>query len=107
MKAWKVCERRIAEELGGRRVPVSGRQLGHAPDIEHPTLSIEVKSRKRLPEWIKEAMEQAEASAEQPQLSISVLHEDGARYGKALVVMRLADFKRRLWCECVQQRREA
>jgi hypothetical protein len=49
MKSWKVCERRIAVELGGCRVPVSGRARGDNPDIEHPTLSIEVKSRKRLP----------------------------------------------------------
>ncbi len=84
MKDWKTAERRIAEELGGRRVPVSGRQRGDAPDIDHPTLSIEVKSRKRLPAWIKDAMEQAEASAEQSQLPVAVLHEDGSRYKDAL-----------------------
>ena len=52
MKDWKACERRVAEILGGVRVPVTGRQRGVAPDIEHETLSIEVKSRKSLPEWL-------------------------------------------------------
>lgn len=101
MKDWKTAERRVAEELGGRRVPVSGRQREDAPDVEHPTLSIEVKSRKRLPAWIRDAIEQAEASAQPPQLSVAILHQDGDRFGNAMVVMRLEDFKRRLWCECV------
>ena len=100
MNDWKTAERRIAEELGGRRVPVSGCQRGDVPDTEHLTLLIEVKSRKRLLEWIKEAMEQAEASAVQTQFPVAVLHQDGDRYANALVVMRLDDLKRRLECAC-------
>jgi hypothetical protein len=49
MKDWKTCERRVAEVLGGKRVPVSGRVRGYCPDVEHPTLSIECKNRKKLP----------------------------------------------------------
>ena len=49
-------------------------------------------------------MEQAETSAEQSQLPVVILYEDRGRYSDALVVMRLEDFKRRLWCKCVQQR---
>jgi hypothetical protein len=49
MKDWKTAERRIAKELGGTRVPVTGRGRGDVPDIEHPALSVEVKSRRRLP----------------------------------------------------------
>ena len=48
MKCWKQAERRVAELLGGRRVPVSGRACGGSPEVEHPTLPIEVKSRKRI-----------------------------------------------------------
>jgi hypothetical protein len=100
MRSWKVCERRIAEELGGRRVPVAGRARGDAPDVEHPTLSIEVKSRRRLPAWLENAVSQAEASAKPPQLPVAVLHQDGNRYRDALVVLRLKDFDKRLGCEC-------
>lgn len=100
MRSWKLCERRIAEELGGRRVPVSGRARGDAPDVEHPTLSIEVKSRRRLPAWIENAVSQAEVAAEPPQLPVAVLHQDGRRYQDALVVLRLKDFDKRLGCEC-------
>ena len=100
MKCWKKSERRVAELLGGTRVPVSGRGRGDAPDIAHPALCVEVKSRRTLPVWIKDALVQAEASAQDPQLPIAVLHEDGDRYAQALVVLRLDDFVSRLECRC-------
>ena len=89
MKDWKACERRVAELLGGKRVPVSGRTRGDCPDVEHPTLSIECKSRKKLPAWLEDAMKQAEACARDGQLPLIVLHQDGQRYQDALIVMRL------------------
>jgi hypothetical protein len=92
VKDWKGCERRIAELLGGRRVPVSGRIRGDCPDVEHPTLSIECKSRKKLPAWIEDAMRQAEASARDGRLPVVVLHEDRVPYAESLVVVRLEDF---------------
>ncbi len=94
MKDWKACERRVAELLGGHRVPVSGRVRGDAPDIEHPTLSVEVKSRKKIPAWLEDALLQAEASAKNGQLPIAVLHQDGQRYTDSLVVLRLEDFSK-------------
>jgi hypothetical protein len=92
MKDWKACERRISELLGGKRVPVSGRTRGDAPDIVHHQLSIEVKSRKRLPAWLEDAMKQAEASATDGQVPVAVLHQDSQRYTDCLVLLRLADF---------------
>ncbi len=92
MKDWKACERNIAKLLGGVRVPVTGRQRGATPDVEHPTLSIECKSRKKLPAWIEDAMKQAEASAKDGRLPVVVLHQDCALYSESLVVLRLEDF---------------
>ncbi len=92
MKDWKQAERRIAAEIGGRRVPVSGRQRGDVPDVAHDSLSVEVKSRQRLPQWLEDAMRQAEAAAADGQLPVTVLHEDRGRYTEALVVMRIKDF---------------
>ena len=89
MKDWKACERKVAALLGGKRVPVSGRGRGHSPDIEHERLSIEVKNRKRLPAWIENAMKQAEACAQDGQLPLVILHQDGQRYQEALLIMRL------------------
>ena len=89
MKDWKACERKVAALVGGTRIPVSGRARGHSPDIHHERLSIEVKSRKKLPAWIEDAMKQAEACAHDGQLPLVVLHQDGQRYQEALIVMRL------------------
>ncbi len=96
MKDWKSCERRVAELLGGKRVPVSGRSRGDCPDVEHPTLSIECKSRKKLPAWIEDAMRQAEASAREGRFPVVVLHQDRVSYGESLVVLRLNDFAEHL-----------
>ena len=89
MRDWKACERKVAALLGGKRVPVSGRSRGHSPDIHHERFSIEVKSRKKLPAWIEDAMKQAEACAQDRQLPLVVLHHDGQRYQEALIIMRL------------------
>ncbi len=91
MATWKRAERRIAARLGGHRVPVSGR--AGQPDIAHPRLSIEVKHRRRLPQWLTQALEQAERAAAPGQLPLAVVHEAGTRYGQSLVLLRLADFE--------------
>ncbi len=91
-KRWKATERRIAALLGGRRVPVSGRGRGDAPDIAHPWLSLEVKDRATLPAWLLDALDQAERSATPAQLPVAVLHQAGDRHAAVLVVLRLADF---------------
>jgi hypothetical protein len=92
MKSWKECERRVAALIGGRRVPLSGRGRGDSPDVAHDRLSVEVKSREKLPAWIHNGMRQAEASANDNQLPVVVLHEDRAPYSEALVLLRLKDF---------------
>jgi hypothetical protein len=91
-RRWKNTERKIAAILGGRRVPVSGRGRGDAPDIAHPWLALEVKDRATLPLWLLDALDQAEASATPDQLPVAVLHRAGDRHDQALVVLRLSDF---------------
>ena len=92
MKDWKQAERRIAKLLGGRRIPVTGRQRGDVPDIEHDTLSIEVKSRKALPAWLLGALNQAQAASKNGKVPVGVLHQDRAPYAESLVMLRLEDF---------------
>ena len=92
MKDWKACERRIAELLGGQRIPVTGRQRGDVPDIEHVALSIEVKSRKSLPVWLLSALNQAQAASKNGKVPVVVLHQDRIPYAESLVVLRLDDF---------------
>lgn len=90
---WKAVERGIAAILGGERVPVTGRQRGSAPDISHRIFAIEVKNRKALPDWMHDAMAQAEASKRGEQLPIAIFHEVGQEYGKSFVMIRLQDFQ--------------
>ncbi len=73
-------------------MPITGRVRGDVPDVAHPWLSVEVKHRRGLPEWLKEAMRQAIAGAGQAQLPIVVLHQSGCRHAGDLVVLRLGDF---------------
>ena len=91
-KLWKSAERKIASLLGGQRVPITGRQRGSAPDIAHPTLSIEVKHRENFPAWLLDALDQAEQSmVSGEQVPIAVLHQKGMKYEDCLAVMRLSD----------------
>lgn len=94
-RSWKRIEQRVAEYIGGRRIPVTGRQRGDAPDIEHNWLSPEVKYRAELPKWLFEARAQSEASARHCQMPIQVYVEKGMQIGDAFVVVRLSDFRDR------------
>ena len=91
-KAWKACERRIAKYIGGERVPITGRARGSAPDIDHAWLSIEVKYRKKLPDWMHDAMSQAKASARGNQMPVVIYCENGMDTGKCYIVTELGDF---------------
>ena len=99
MSQWKATERAIAEYLGGKRIPITGRQRGDVPDVDHPHFAIEVKLRRKLPAWLYDAVAQAVAAAEKAarlmkiKLPIVVLHESGKRHDDDLVVMRLRDFR--------------
>jgi hypothetical protein len=91
-RSWKRTERAVAARLGGRRVPVTGRQRGDAPDIAHDVYSIEVKHRRRLPGWLREAVVQALAAQRDGQLALAILHEAGTHHDDDLVVVRLRDW---------------
>ena len=91
MSTWKHAERQIARRLGGSRVPVSGR--AGQPDIAHQWLAVEVKHRRRLPQWLTMALAQAERAARPGQLPVAILHQHGDRYSESLVVLRLAAFR--------------
>tara|TARA_Y100001951_G_scaffold95902_1_gene93915 strand:+ start:67 stop:384 length:318 start_codon:yes stop_codon:yes gene_type:complete len=49
MSNWKNFERRVAKKVGGKRIPITGRK---GLDIDHPTLDIECKYRRKIPEWL-------------------------------------------------------
>ena len=89
-RSWKRCEQRVAQALGGERIPVTGRR---GPDVAHPWLAVEVKARADLPRYLWDWLAQARAGAPADKLPILVLHPAGWTHGKDLVVLKLADFK--------------
>ncbi len=98
-RAWKRDESEIARLLGGERVPVTGRQRGYQPDVQHPWLAIEVKSLGSLPQTMAKAIDQAEKAAayakrreQRDKLPVAVIHGKSSHRGNSLVVMRLDDF---------------
>jgi hypothetical protein len=90
-KPWKATERATARLLGGERVPINGR--GSAPDVEHDHLSIEVKHRRVMPQWIKDALDQAVAASDGRQrLPIVVVHEHAKRHLDDVVMVSMRDW---------------
>ena len=88
---WKQTERAIARRLEGQRIGCTGQAT---PDVVTDSLSIEVKHRDQLPQWLMAAMAQAVTNAPAGKLPVLILHQSGQRHGNDLVVLRLADFGR-------------
>jgi len=57
--SWKRHEREVARLLSGERQPNTGKR---GPDVLSGEWAIEVKVRRRLPKWLTEALQQAEAA---------------------------------------------
>ena len=93
---WKFWERWWALQLGGKRVPVTGRARGSAPDVEHDRYSIEVKYGRVLSPRLTLGMHQAQAAAvgtgKTPLLCIT--HKTaGKRDAENYVMLTLADWQ--------------
>jgi hypothetical protein len=89
-RSWKRVESKVAQVLGGRRIPCPGRA---GPDVAHPWLAVEVKSRVKVPAYLRTWLRQARAGADPAKLPIVVLHESGTAHGDDLVILALADFR--------------
>ena len=87
-KTFKGVERAIAQRLGGERVG----HLGGA-DVVTDWLAVEVKTRKELPQWLRDAVAQAKRHAGISQLPVAILHQVGQRHAGDIVCLRLADFQ--------------
>jgi len=86
---WKQVERAVAERLNGKRQGATGRT---GPDVVGSWFVAEIKHRRRLPQWLKDASAQANGCAG-GRLPLVILHEAGQRHDNDLVMMRLADFE--------------
>lgn len=87
-KTWKEHERRTARRLSGVRTGNTGKP---AADVQAGQFAVECKSRKALPTWLIDAMNQAKRNAGD-RTAIVVLHQVGQRSDNDLVIIRLADW---------------
>lgn len=93
---WKAVERAFGEILGLVRAGPLGRE---GPDLiladeerqagSKTFLAPEIKSREDIPQWLTDALDQAEANAGPGQLPFVILHRVGDKYMKAAVIFRL------------------
>lgn len=87
--AWKAFERWVARVTGGRRTGNVGLDTA---DVQHDWLAPECKYRAKLPQWLTDAMAQAERNARGEKLPCVWLKAKGDRNWDSLVVMRASEF---------------
>lgn len=95
---WKSDERRVAEILGGLRVP--GRRGSAIADVEHQRFAVEVKRRTSRLVYLDQAFEQAVRAAAlgkeadgRNRLPMVVLHYTGTQMeASAYCILRLGPF---------------
>lgn len=91
---WKAYERRVAEDLGGKRIPVTGIDRDGA-DVITPMFHIQVKLRKALPSWLWAWLAGIVGTAgDAGKVGILVLRKPRQEDADALVVLRYSD-----WCD--------
>ncbi|HDY66224.1 MAG TPA: hypothetical protein ENH85_00380 [Candidatus Scalindua sp.] len=90
MKPWKELEKTTAKKLGGKRVLRGANFSQSLPDVEHPLLSIECKYRKRISQFLKDGIKQAEEYYPDkiPALVLKERHQRGA-----FILLKLSDFE--------------
>lgn len=88
---WKAHERTVATLLDGERQPLNGK---HGPDVLSERYSVEVKTRRALPDWITGAMKQAEQGAgERVPLVVLVLAPGRGVKAQRFALLKLEDLR--------------
>ena len=89
---WKKYESRVAADLGGRRIPVTGIDRDGA-DVRSARFSVQVKLRKALPAWLFSWLSGiCETATADGRMGILVLRKPRQEDVDGLVVMRYGDF---------------
>ena len=93
-QVWKATERAICKIFGGGRSGPTGKNDCDCDEGTYPH-AIEIKHRKNVPAWLRDAMDQACVNARKrgmDWLPTLILHEHGRRYMDSYVIMRLSDY---------------
>lgn len=90
-KLWKATERRIAKQFGTKRTPLSGSNSGGTrSDTLHSRLYLEIKERKRLPDWFAKTIDDTKARAiKEGKIPLTVFHQKNSR--DDYVVLNISD----------------
>lgn len=89
---WKSAERRVAEDLGGQRIPVTGIDRDGA-DVVTPLFAVQVKLRKALPAWLWGWLSGIRSTAAPVgKVGILILKRPRQKDTEGLVVMSYGDF---------------
>ena len=89
---WKAYERRVAADLSGYRVPVTGLDRDGA-DVRSARFSVQVKLRKALPTWLFAWLSGiCETAQAEGRTGVLVLRKPRQEDVDGLVVMRYGDF---------------
>lgn len=90
---WKAAERRVAMDLGGQRIPVTGIDRDGA-DVVTPMFHVQVKLRKALPAWLWTWLSGICADAKpHGKVGILILKKPRQADCDGLVVMSFRDFR--------------
>ena len=90
MSNWKNLERKTAKVLNGKRNSRGMDFSVSMPDVEHPSLSIECKYRKKISSFLKDGLKQAEKYYPH-KIPVLILKEKNMR--GELIILRLSDFQ--------------
>ncbi len=89
---WKAAERRVATDLGGARIPVTGIDRDGA-DVVTPMFHCQVKLRKALPTWLWGWLSGIQGDAKpHGKVGILILKKPRQKDTEGLVVMSYGDF---------------
>jgi len=89
-KPWRRAEEKIAKMFGGKRIKHDGVE---GADVDSDWATVQVKYRKKLPEWIVNAVRNAQDYSTADKLPCAALVE--ANTGKTLIIIDAANFD--LW----------
>ena len=89
---WKASERRVADDLLGHRIPVTGIDRDGA-EVVTPLFHVQVKLRKTLPTWLWGWLRGIVSdAAPHGKVGVLVLKKPRQRDAEGLVVLRYGDF---------------